>query len=319
VVVPTETVYGLAALARDHAGVLRVFAIKGRPADNPLIAHVASLEQARELGELDERAEALARRFWPGPLTLVVRARESLPWLSAGLDSIALRLPSHPFMRALIEQAGPIAAPSANLSGRPSPTRAAHALADLAGLVPLVVDGGALEHGVESTVVDVRESTPRLLRPGAVTAEELERVTGAELRTPEAGDAARSPGMKYRHYSPRAELWVYPADGADAAALLADDARRLVASGKRVAAISRQPSHATHAIVLPEGESAIAHNLFDWLRSADQLAVDVILIEGIAARGVGRAVMDRLLRAASVVRRGPDYAAARGASDEPAK
>jgi L-threonylcarbamoyladenylate synthase len=324
VVVPTETVYGLAALARDRAGVERVFAIKGRPADNPLIAHVASLEQARSLGHLGEAAEELARLFWPGALTIVVNARDALPWLSAGLDSIALRLPSHDFMRALIERVGPLAAPSANLSGRPSPTRAAHALADLAGLVPLIVDGGALEHGVESTVVDARDATLRLLRPGALGVEAIEAAMGRPLQAVAAGDAARSPGMKYRHYSPRAELWVYPVGPGDGQArvdaLLEADARRLVASGRRVAAISARPLAATHWIPLPPSATAIARSLFDWLRRCDELASDVILIEGISASGVGRAVMDRLLRAASVVRRAPELdAVPRGASDEPAE
>lgn len=315
VVVPTETVYGLAALARDRAGVERVFQIKGRPADNPLIAHVADLAQARELGQLGPLAEELARLFWPGPLTLVVDARESLPWLSAGLDSIALRLPSHGFMRALIERVGPIAAPSANLSGRPSPTQAAHAQLDLAGLVPLIVDGGALEHGLESTVVDARSSAPRLLRPGAVTVEQIEAALGVSLLAVDAGDSARSPGMKYRHYSPHAELWVYPlpeasgAAEAEPSALIDADCRRLLAEGKRVGVIAVRPPAATRAFPMPASSAEVARSLFDWLRRCDELALDVILIEGVVAAGVGRAVMDRLLRAASVVRRTPELPA----------
>jgi L-threonylcarbamoyladenylate synthase len=312
VVVPTETVYGLAALARDRAGVQRVFQIKGRPADNPLIAHVADLEQARALGKLGPLAEELARSFWPGPLTLVVDARETLPWLSAGLDSIALRFPAHAFMRALIERAGPIAAPSANLSGRPSPTLASHAQADLAGLVPLIVDGGALEHGLESTVVDARSSSPRLLRPGAVTVEAIEAALGLSLLAVEAGDSARSPGMKYRHYSPRAELWVYPlpdargAREAEPGALIDADCRRLLAEGRRVGVIAARPPAATSTFTMPTSSADVARALFDWLRRCDELALDVILIEGVVAAGVGRAVMDRLLRAASVVRRAPE-------------
>jgi L-threonylcarbamoyladenylate synthase len=324
VVVPTETVYGLAALARMREGVERVFAIKGRPDDNPLIAHVASVDQARELGHLGALAEELAREFWPGPLTLVVKARELLPWLSAGLDSIALRLPSHPFMRALIERTGPLAAPSANLSGRPSPTLAAHVLTDLIGLVPLIVDAGALEHGVESTVVDARDATLRLLRPGALGVEAIEARLGLRLLAVGPGDAARSPGMKYRHYSPRAELWVYPArgdgesSGSEPARLIDADARRLMASGRRVAVIATCSPDVTHAIHLPQAATAVAQSLFDWLRRCDELEMDVILIEGIVEHGIGRAVMDRLLRAASVIRRAPDPVVdPRGASDEP--
>lgn len=315
VVVPTETVYGLAALAHDRTGVERVFQIKGRPADNPLIAHVADLEQARTLGRLGPLAEELARLFWPGPLTLVVDAREPLPWLSAGLDSIALRLPSHAFMRALIERAGPIAAPSANLSGRPSPTHAAHARADLAGLVPLIVDGGALEHGLESTVVDARSDSPQLLRPGAVTVEQLEAALGLSLLTAQAGGAVRSPGMKYRHYSPHAELWVYPvaeassAPDATPAALIDEDCRRLLAQGRRVGVIASRPPAATRSFSLPASAAEVARGLFDWLRRCDELGLDVILIEGIAPAGVGHAVMDRLLRAASVVRRAAELPA----------
>lgn len=305
IVVPTETVYGLAACASDAEAVARVFAIKGRPADNPLIAHVASTAAAQALAAAwSRRAQALAERFWPGPLTLVVGAREPMPWLSAGLDSIALRMPAHAFTRALIERVGPLAAPSANLSGRPSPTEARHALADLAGAVPLVVDGGELEHGLESTVVDVRGERAVLLRPGAVTLEALEACLAEPVALPGEDEPVRSPGMKYRHYSPRAELWVYPAapDFDAARRLLAADAARLQASGRRVVVIASEPSGSVRSIALPADPAAVARSLFGWLRRADELGADAILIQGVACEGIGRAVMDRLLRAASVVR-----------------
>ncbi|MEO8184906.1 MAG: L-threonylcarbamoyladenylate synthase, partial [Deltaproteobacteria bacterium] len=228
VVMPTETVYGLAAPALDQRAVQTVFSIKQRPLDNPLIVHVAGPEQLPQLGVRFSRlARQLAEAFWPGPLTLVLPTDLELPWLTAGLDSLAVRQPRHEFALALIRVSGPLAAPSANLSGLPSPTRARHALQDLTGRVPLIVDGGDLDHGLESTVVDARSEQPLLLRPGALSAEEIEACCGRALCTPESGARTRSPGMKYRHYSPRAELWLYPPLSAHPAAAqqLADDAR----------------------------------------------------------------------------------------------
>jgi len=308
VVIPTETVYGLAARALDRAGVLSIFEIKGRPADNPLIVHVTRSSHLDEAGAaLSPVARRLVERFWPGPLTLVVPCRASLPWVTAGLDSVAVRHPSHPFAAALIDRVGPLAAPSANLSGRPSPTRARHALADLSGRVPLIVDGGDLEHGLESTVLDVRGDVPVLLRPGALPAELLEQALGASVERASAHGEVRSPGMKYRHYSPRAELWLYPWDSgapqrSGAAALLHGDARQLRASGRTVAAIAREPIEAERFIPQPGDARELARNLFGWLYEFDELGVDCILVEGVAPSGIGRAVMDRLERAATRVR-----------------
>jgi L-threonylcarbamoyladenylate synthase len=310
VVIPTETVYGLAARALDRDAVLSIFEIKGRPADNPLIVHVtrpSHLEQAGAV--LSPLARRLIERFWPGPLTLVVPCSAALPWVTAGLDSVAVRHPSHPFAAALIDRVGPLAAPSANLSGRPSPTRARHALADLRGRVPLIVDGGELEHGLESTVLDVRGDAPVLLRPGALPAELLEQALERRIEQASAHAAVRSPGMKYRHYSPRAELWLYPRDerpGAPpegpVAALLGSDARALRASGRTVAAIAREPIEVDRFIPHPNDPGELARRLFGWLHDLDELGVDCILIEGVAHAGVGRAVMDRLERAATRVR-----------------
>lgn len=304
VVVPTETVYGLAAPALDREAVSAIFRIKGRPLDNPLIAHVTELGQLEALGaELSPLAARLVDEFWPGPLTLVLRAKRRLPWVTAGLDSIAVRQPAHAFARALIHETGPLAAPSANLSGLPSPTRAAHAVADLAGRVPLIVDGGDLEHGVESTVIDARGATPVLLRPGALDIEALSSVAGAELPPPPGPAAvARSPGMKYRHYSPRAQVWVYP-PASDANSLtarrLARDAATLMADGLRVGVIARHSVRAHHFVHLPNESSVVAQRLFAWLRELDGQGAERVLIEGVMPTGIGRAVMDRLQRAAT--------------------
>ena len=305
VVIPTETVYGLAAPALDRRAVESIFLVKGRPLDNPLIVHVNGNEQLPQLGaHISDLAARLAEAFWPGPLTLVLRTSAALPWVTAGLDSIAVRQPQHDFAAELIQRAGPLAAPSANLSGLPSPTRASHALRDLSGRVPLVIDGGDLDHGVESTVIDARGEVPLLLRPGALSLEEIETVAGQAVGTP-ADEHARSPGMKYRHYSPRAELWLYPhsaTPGAVPLQQLCRDVGELRARGRRVAVIARQSLAADHFIRLPAEPAEFARQLFSWLRELDDLKIDHVLVEGVPRVGVGRAIMDRLERAASQVR-----------------
>lgn len=303
-VIPTETVYGLAALALDREAVEAIFEIKGRPLDNPLIVHVAGTDQLASVGaELSPLAARLAQSFWPGPLTLIVHARLPLPWVTAGLDSIAVRQPAHPFTAALIRRVGPLAAPSANLSGRPSPTRARDAMLDLRGRVPLIVDGGDLEHGLESTVLDARGDVPVLLRPGALSLEAIEAACERGVQACSAHATARSPGMKYRHYSPRAELWLYPpAASLDPRHLLASDAHLLRSRGRRVAAIAARALDVEHFIQAPTDARELGRRLFGWLRDLDELGVDYILVEGVSRTGVGRAVMDRLERAATRAR-----------------
>lgn len=304
VVIPTETVYGLAARARDRAAVKAVFEIKGRPGDNPLIVHVTREAHLREAGaRLSPLAAELARRFWPGPLTLVVPCAAELSWVTAGLDSVAVRHPAHAFAAALIDRTGPLAAPSANRSGRPSPTCAEHAARDLDGRVPLVIDAGQLEHGVESTVLDVRGEAPVLLRAGALPLEAIEAACGRAIQSATAHGPALAPGMKYRHYSPRAELWLYPAASAPAALRMQRDVLRLNAAGRRVAAIARdRPLEVERFIPLPVEPVELARGLFRWLHELDDDGVDAILVEGVTPTGVGRAVMDRLTRAAARVR-----------------
>lgn len=315
IVIPTETVYGLAALALDREAVEAIFRIKGRPLDNPLIVHVAGIDQLPSVGaELTSLATRLAQRFWPGPLTLIVNARLALPWVTAGLDSIAVRQPAHAFAAALVRRVGPLAAPSANMSGRPSPTRARDAMLDLAGRVPLIVDGGDLEHGLESTVLDARGDVPVLLRPGALSLEAIEAAGERGVEACAAHASVRSPGMKYRHYSPRAELWLYPpSSDRDARARLVDDAHRLRSLGRRVAVIASHALDVEHFIQAPADPPALGRLLFGWLRDLDALGVEYILVEGVSRAGVGRAVMDRLERAATRAR-GLDGEATRSGS-----
>ena len=214
--IPTETVYGLAANAMDGAAVKRIFEAKGRPQDNPLIVHIHQVEMwSQVVAEVTPKARALADAFWPGPLTIILpRGSQVSDEVCAGLDTVAVRMPSHPVARAVIAACGlPLAAPSANLSGSPSPTTAAHVMADMQGRIPMILDGGACQVGVESTVVTLAGEKPVLLRPGYITQQQLEQVlgepvelAGAVTRQLQKGEVARSPGMKYKHYAPKADV-----------------------------------------------------------------------------------------------------------------
>jgi L-threonylcarbamoyladenylate synthase len=288
---PTETVYGLGAAARDAEAVARVFTAKGRPADNPLIVHIADAAGLADLAaDVPPAVRDLAARFWPGPLTLVVRARPGLPRVTTGgLDSVAVRVPGHPVALALLRAAGvPVAAPSANRSGRPSPTTAAHVLADLADRVDVVLDGGPTAIGVESTVVDVRSGAPVILRPGAVTPADL------GLAGPGGGgDLAASPGTRYRHYAPACAVEIAPVGaGARVAAGLA-------AQGRAVGLVA--PGRAPEGVVQvarPGDAAALGRVLYGALRAAESGGLDALVVEAVDDRGLGTAVMDRLRRAA---------------------
>ncbi len=304
---PTETVYGLGANALDAQAVKKIFAAKGRPADNPLIVHVSDKDAAMACGEWNQLAELLANAFWPGPLTLILRRKERVPQeISAGLDTVALRAPSHPAARALLEACGfPIAAPSANRSGRPSPTTAAHVLDDLNGLVPLVLDGGMSEVGLESTVADVTGDQPLILRPGAVTPEMIAMVAGecqisdSVMRAVGADEQAPSPGMRHRHYAPRAKMTLVEGSPELVCSLI----RKL--AGKNVKTWVLAPEDRVECyqglIVQSLGSTAkeAAHRLFYLLRQADGEEVQQILSETLPRDGLGLAVMNRLARAAS--------------------
>lgn len=213
--IPTETVYGLAGNAYSDDAVKRIFEAKGRPQDNPLIVHISEFSEIYDLvKEVPEKAKLLADKFWPGPLTIILPKSDKVPLsVTGGLDTVAVRCPSHPVANMLIKVAGlPLAAPSANLSGKPSPTKAAHVFEDLNGRIPMIIDGGACDEGVESTVITLATAVPKLLRPGNVTVSQLRSVLGevqvddAVLNPLKAGERVSSPGMKYKHYSPNAEI-----------------------------------------------------------------------------------------------------------------
>jgi L-threonylcarbamoyladenylate synthase len=291
VAMPTETVYGLAADATSDEAVAGIFAAKGRPAFNPLIAHVLDIEAAREHAIFSRDAQRLAQSFWPGPLTLVLpvvsTCRVSL-LARAGLDTIALRAPSHPTACALIKAAGvPLAAPSANRSGRVSPTTAAHVLADLDGRIDWILDDGSSRHGLESTIVSCLEA-PVLLRPGAITRETIEAALARPLASPAAhGRAPNAPGQLESHYAPRARLRLEAAQvGSDEAAL---DFAGALAGGESFARLDLSPS----------GDLVeAASNLFAHLRALDATGAQIIAVAAIPHRGLGVAINDRLRRAA---------------------
>jgi L-threonylcarbamoyladenylate synthase len=290
VVFPPETMSGLGAHARDADAVARLFALKGRPADNPLIVHVLDAAAARALVTAwSDLAQRLADAFWPGPLTLVLPKAPDVPAITtAGLDSVAVRAPAHPVARALLAACGlPLAAPSANTSGRPSPTRVEHARADLGDRVAHYLDGGPTDLGLESTVVDLRTDPPRLLRPGALAREAIERITGP-LATPDANVAAHAPGMRHRHYAPRARLEILPR------ARLRD--RHTALGARRVAVITAMPMPELAARSLGADPAGWGRGLFALLRDLEDH--DVILVEAPPADPAWEAVRDRLQRAA---------------------
>ena len=220
---PTETVYGLGADAKNPKAAAKIYAAKGRPSDNPLIVHIAGFEDLFQIVEtLPEQAKVLADKFWPGPLTMIFKKNQNIPYeTTGGLDTVAVRMPNHPVALALIRESGcMIAAPSANASGRPSPTLAEHVKEDLEGKIPLILDGGEVGIGIESTIIDLTEEIPMILRPGYITKEMLERVIGTVKIDPgilQQDSLARpkAPGMKYRHYAPKAELMIVDGDRAD--------------------------------------------------------------------------------------------------------
>lgn len=308
---PTETVYGLGADAFSAEAVARIFEAKGRPADNPIIVHLADPAALPDVvASIPEIARTLITRCWPGPLTLVLPASPAVPEVTrGGLPTIAVRVPAHPVAHALIRTAGrPIAAPSANRSGRPSPTTARHVLADLEGAVDIILDGGPTPVGVESTVVDLTERPPTLLRPGGIPVEVLESMLGRIAVAPgrHAPALKRSPGTRYRHYAPQAQVVLIEASPDRIATELAAAVYRLWDRGLRVGAMvtaeaeAGLPSGAVVRVMGPRADpGAIAANLFAQMRELDDAGLDAIVVEGIEERGVGRAVMDRLRRAAS--------------------
>jgi len=308
---PTETVYGLGAHALDPQAVRKIFAAKGRPHDNPLIVHISDTEELHRLAvNIPREAWLLAERFWPGPLTLVLEKQPHVPpETTGGLDSVAVRIPRHPAALALLSAAAlPVAAPSANLSGRPSPTTADHVLADLDGRIDAVLDGGPCSVGVESTVLDIRQGRPRILRPGGVTQEELVAVLQRDcpLASWEENNnnPPPSPGMKYLHYAPRAPLYLFVGRPEAVVQRMQEAAAREIARGRRVGLLVSTESAAffPHGRVIVLGgrqePQKAAARLYAALRAFDAEGADVILAEGFPPRGVGMALMNRLQKAA---------------------
>jgi len=310
---PTETVYGLGANALDGRAVASIFEAKGRPSDNPIIVHVAGREQVSALTEsLPVTAEMLMDAYWPGPLTLVLPVGKRVPQeVTAGLRTVAVRMPDHPVALALIRAAGvPVAAPSANMSGRPSPTSAEHVLEDLNGRIEAVLDGGSAEFGVESTVLDMTSKVPVVLRPGGITPEDLKDVLGEVDVDPAAAagfnkeDKPRSPGMKYMHYAPLAPLRLVIGRPEAAASKIKELAGQEKARGRKVGilSLSKNDDFSHYGEVVTAGcrekPETVAAGLYSALRRFNDLGVDIIFAEGLEELGVGLAVMNRLKKAA---------------------
>ncbi len=310
---PTETVYGLGADALHPEASMKIYAAKGRPSDNPLIVHIAKFEDLESIAkEVPEQARKLADAFWPGPLTMIVWKNEKVPYeTTGGMDTVAIRMPNHPVALELIRQSGClIAAPSANTSGKPSPTEAAHVKKDLDGKIPMILDGGAVGIGIESTIIDLTEDTPMILRPGYITQQMLEDVLGEEVKVDPgiiASDSLKkpkAPGMKYKHYAPKADLTLVDGESGKVMDKINELVKEQQQQGKKVGVIATDETADFYQadIVTSIGaradEDAIAQHLYKILRAFDDSEVDVIYSESFATPRIGQAIMNRLLKAA---------------------
>ena len=309
---PTETVYGLGGDATNPLASHKIYSAKGRPSDNPLIVHITNMKALEEIVEdVPRTARLLAERFWPGPLTMIFYKNERIPYeTTGGMDTVAVRMPSDPIARALIDAStGYIAAPSANTSGRPSPTQAEHVAQDLGGKIDMIIDGGPVDIGLESTIVDLTEDIPMILRPGYVTLEMMQEVLGEVRVDPGliAADSERkpkAPGMKYRHYAPKADLKVVEGEIDGVVQTINRLCAELTDQKKRVGIIATEETKELYqkgtviSIGARDDEEAIARHLYGILRQFDELGVDAIFSESFAAAGMGQAIMNRLLKAA---------------------
>ena len=309
---PTETVYGLGANALDEEAARKTYAAKGRPSDNPLIVHIASLEDLYPITKkVPEKAVVLAEKFWPGPLTMIFEKSELVPHgTTGGLETVAVRMPDNEVALALIRAGGGyVSGPSANKSGRPSPTMARHVLDDLEGRIDMILDGGPVHIGVESTIVDMTVEPPMILRPGAVTKEMLEETVGEvavdhTILTADAKTPPKAPGMKYRHYAPRAEMTVVEGPLEKVVDKIGELAAARENEGHRVGIIATQETMDRYGyenvkcIGTREDESTVAANLYAILREFDDDGTEYIYSEAFASDGIGSAVMNRLLKAA---------------------
>lgn len=309
---PTETVYGLGGDALNPASSRKIYAAKGRPSDNPLIVHICRFRDIhRIVRRLPEEAVRIAEAFWPGPLTMILPKAEAVPReTTGGLDTVAVRLPSHPVARRLIAYSGGyIAAPSANRSGKPSPTCARYVSEDMDGRIEMVIDGGEVGIGLESTIIDLTEENPRILRPGYVTQEMLDRVLGkvdmdVTILDPDSGQAPRAPGMKYRHYAPQGSLVVVEGESGEVAAYInrrvEEDRRRGEKTGiiGTTEVLEQYRADVVKCIGSRGAQEDIARNLFSILRQLDDEGVTSIYSESFPEEGLGQAIMNRLLKAA---------------------
>ncbi len=310
---PTETVYGLGADALKEEASKKIYAAKGRPSDNPLIVHIADFEALEEIVEvLPKEAKLLADAFWPGPLTMRFIKNERVPdGTTGGLNTVAVRMPNHPIALEFIRAAGGyIAAPSANRSGRPSPTLAEHVAEDMDGIIPMIIDGGQVGIGIESTIVDLAEDEISILRPGFITREMLEEVLGRPVVFDKGIDGChpdaqpKAPGMKYRHYAPKAEMTIVEGDLQEIVAYINKETDRLLAEGKKVAVMATDEAVLNYkaSVVKSMGSrnnpGSLAYNFYKILREFDEEEVDYIFSEGLGEEGVEHAVMNRMIRAA---------------------
>ena len=312
---PTETVYGLGGDAMHPEASAKIYAAKGRPSDNPLIVHIADMDALEDIAQsVPEAAVKLADHFWPGPLTMIFPKKEAVPKsTTGGLETVAVRMPSHPVARALIRESGVyIAAPSANTSGRPSPTKAEHVKEDLDGRIDMILDGGAVGIGLESTIVDLSTGVPTILRPGYITGEMLEDVLGEVQVDPailsqkmNPNIVAKAPGMKYRHYAPKGQMTIIEGDTGK----VVDEINRLVKEktdeGCSVAVIATEETKDAYecANVRSVGsratEGSIAAGLYDILREMDHIGAEYIYAESFEKDTLGKAIMNRMLKAAA--------------------
>lgn len=309
---PTETVYGLGADALNEKAAQKIYAAKGRPSDNPLIVHITNMYDLHKIArDIPDTAVKIADQYWPGPLTMIFQKTEIVPYgTTGGLETVAVRMPSDDIARDVIEAGGGfIAAPSANTSGRPSPTTAQHVMEDMDGRIDMIVDGGPVDIGVESTILDMTVTPPMILRPGAVTIEMLRGLIGdvtvdQTLISADSGQAPKAPGMKYRHYAPNAELVVVEGLQEQVTAEINRLAEEKCAKGYKVGIIGTEETISDYtcgnvkSIGTREDEATIANHLYAVLREFDNDKVNYIYSESFATGGIGSAIMNRLLKAA---------------------
>lgn len=310
---PTETVYGLGGDALNPESSRKIYAAKGRPSDNPLIVHICRFEDIYPIvAEVTEEAEKLAEAFWPGPLTMILKKSDKVPYeTTGGLDTVAVRMPSDEVAQKVIAYGGGyVAAPSANLSGKPSPTEAKYVIEDMMGRIDVIVDGGEGEIGLESTIVDMTVLPPQVLRPGYITEEMLAAALGGQVALDEtilkddSGQAPKAPGMKYRHYAPKGNLTIVEGTPEQVISYINEKSAQAMAIGEKVGIIAtKEQAGCYHADVIKnvgsrQDERAVARNLYKVLREFDDENVTIIFSEGFDVQGFGQAIMNRLLKAA---------------------